>query len=322
MKILHTTHQFPRFALFLSQVRSYTRNSSLDFDASGRPTLQYDGHIFTGFRTTGADLTTYQLFRHLLPKNLPSSHYRLMRDFITRYVYPHMMPAEVPTVLLPAYFLGGFHGQHKDSISTISDKVLRREVSDVFKIRLHDVIINGGAYLGFGDLRVAPLNSKGRILAIEAAHHCFELLCHNISTNGLDNIFPIHCALWNCRGQKSLGTSSFQANTLVPQETRNRENLDAVKVAQFETVETIPIDDLVDSYKLERVDFVNLTLNGAEVEALEGMQETMAQFKPRIRLAGWYVRDRPIWQICQDVLLRFNYRVVIGARGNVFGLPK
>ena len=134
-------------------------------------------------------------------------------------------------------------------------------------------------------------------------------------------MLPIHCALWNVRELRSLGVSSFQANTLVPRETRPRANTEAVNAAQFETIEAIPIDDLVDLYALERVDFVNLTLNGAEVEALEGMKKTLLQYKPRIRLAGWYVRDRPIWEICQTIIRKFNYRVIVGDRGNVFGLP-
>ena len=233
-----------------------------------------------------------------------------------------MMPTVSPSTFLTSYFLLGFHGQHKDAISQIKDKGLRRHIHAAFEIQPHDVIFNGGAYLGFGDLRIAPLNFKGRILAIEAAKHCFDLLQQNISSNGAGNVLPIHCALWNVRELRSLGVSSFQANTLVPRETRTRANAEAVNATQFETIEAIPIDDLVDLYAIARVDFANLTLNGAEVEAVEGMKDTLSQYKHRLRLAGWYVRARPIRKICQTFLNKFSYRVIVGGRGNVFGLPK
>ena len=105
MKTLHTIRLWPRFALYLKHVRWYTRYMNFDFDRHGRPTLSYKGTLFTGFLAIGDDLAAYQLFKQFLPHNLPSSHYRLLRDFITRYVYPHMMPTHSPTSFLPSYFL-------------------------------------------------------------------------------------------------------------------------------------------------------------------------------------------------------------------------
>ena len=87
-------------------------------------------------------------------------------------------------------------------------------------------------------------------------------------------------------------------------------------------VGTVTIDELVRIHSLAKVDYVSLTLNGAEVEAIDGMKETLTTHCPRIRLAGWYVREAPIWEICSEKLKRFDYKIVIGKWGSLFAYKK
>ena len=63
---------------------------------------------------------------------------------------------------------------------------------------------------------------------------------------------------------------------------------------------------------------LSLTLNGAEIEALEGATETISRFKPRIRLAGWYKRDGElICDLTKKQLEKHGYKVIIGPRNGV-----
>ena len=52
------------------------------------------------------------------------------------------------------------------------------------------------------------------------------------------------------------------------------------------------------------------------------MKNTLHSFKPRIRLAGWYVRGEPIWKLCSDKLKRFDYDITVGKYGSFYGYPK
>ena len=68
---------------------------------------------------------------------------------------------------------------------------------------------------------------------------------------------------------------------------------------------------------------LSLTLNGAEVEALEGAKQTLKNLRPRIRLAGWYSRGgKKISELAREQLLTFGYQVFIGPRGNTLAVPR
>ena len=46
------------------------------------------------------------------------------------------------------------------------------------------------------------------------------------------------------------------------------------------------IDKLVAELKLERVDYIKMDIEGAEVRALDGGKETIAKFHPRLSMAA------------------------------------
>ena len=74
--------------------------------------------------------------------------------------------------------------------------------------------------------------------------------------------------------------------------------------------------------KLDKLDMLSLTLNGAEVEALGGATETLTNLRPRIRLAGWYTRDgKKISEITKKIIEKYDYRVFVGPRNNVMAIP-
>jgi len=288
------------------------------FDEKNRPFIRYENKVFHGFLSSERERNTFHMLKSFLPHGLMETHYRLMRDFLTRYIYPHTMPTLKPNY--STFFLSGFHGQHKDAIDDIRDKSLRNKLREVFRIKDDDIIINGGAYIGFGDLRVSELIPNGMMVSVEAEKKCFNLLQLNLKRNGIKNVIPLNNALWSESIKKELSTTDLEANSLVgeviEQVILNRQ-LNVSDIQQ--TINCITVDDIVKSNSLKKVDFVSLTLNGAEVETLDGMKETLSVHKPRIRLPGWYLRNGvPIWKLCSEKLKTFNYKVVVGKRGSVF----
>ena len=68
---------------------------------------------------------------------------------------------------------------------------------------------------------------------------------------------------------------------------------------------------------------ISLTLNGAEVEALNGATRTISNLRPRIRLAGWYQRNNEfICDVCKQYLEKLDYFVYIGKKKGVLAIPK
>ena len=61
-------------------------------------------------------------------------------------------------------------------------------------------------------------------------------------------------------------------------------------------VETITIDDLVSEEKLKRVDFIKMDIEGAELEALRGAENTIRQFHPKLAIS-LYHKLNDLWEI-------------------------
>lgn len=266
-----------------------------------------------GFPTEPKNADLYDLLRRVLPADLPRGHFRIVKDYVTRWLYPHMRPD-----LRPEGYglerLHGFHGQHKDNIAAVPDAVARDRLMRAFRPGRGDIVIDCGAFLGFGAIRIARDAPDGRIYAVEASRDCHALLKRNIEANGATNVVPLHRAVWNTVAELDLETTFAQGNSLVAE----------VQVGERrEKVPTLTIDGFVAEQKLERLDMLSLTLNGAEVEALSAATNTLNRLRPRIRAAGWYLRGGTrIADLIRPIIERAGYDVFVGPRGNVMALPK
>ena len=277
------------------------------------PWIAVDGARLHGFITEPENRELHQILRPYLPASIPLSHFRLVKDALTRFVYPHMRPDLKPAGHAPDDMFG-FHGQHKDAIADIGDAGARALLMDAFRPKDGESFLDCGAFLGFGEVHLSRAITGGRFHAIEASGTCHGLLERNLAANGVANARAIHRAVWNTETELELEASFAQANSLVSEVHKGR---------RTERVRTITLDGAVREFGFERLDMLSLTLNGAEVEAIDGGKDMLRRFRPRIRLAGWYSRGgRKIWEITKAQLEELNYRVFVGARGNVMALPK
>ncbi|MDW3206353.1 MAG: FkbM family methyltransferase [Alphaproteobacteria bacterium] len=271
-----------------------------------------------GVATPGKDMELYRLLRNDLPHNLAPQHFRLARDIVTRYVFPHLRPDLGPKLAAgdpaEAAAMVGFHGQQKDGVDDIEDAVLRDVYRTAFSSTASDVIIDCGAFIGIGAAAVGPSLHEGRLIALEADARNVALLERNTRENGLERVDVLHRAIWCEHGRVlDLATGEAQANTL---------RHDVFDGGNRQPVETASIDGLVSEHGLEKVDMLSFTVNGAEVEALDGAKDTLAEFRPRIRLAGWYRRDgHSVADLCRPRLEAAGYHVHVGRKLGVLALP-
>ena len=277
------------------------------------PWIEVKGTRLYGFATEPENRKLHAILRPYLPKTIPLSHFRLAKDCLTRFVYPHMRPDLKPQGYGDNAMFG-FHGQHKDTIADIEDAGARAMLMEAFKPKDGEVFLDCGAFLGFGEVHLSHTIKNGQYYAIEASGACHTLLSRNLIYNGMANARAIHRAVWNAETELDLESSFAQANSLVSEVHKGR---------RTERVRTISLDGAAQTFAFERLDMLSLTLNGAEVEAIEGGRGLLRQFRPRIRLAGWYSRgSRKIWEITKEQLENLGYRVFVGRRGNVMALPK
>ncbi|RWH84607.1 MAG: FkbM family methyltransferase [Mesorhizobium sp.] len=266
-----------------------------------------------GFATEPRNADLYDLLRPALPSALPRTHFRLVKDYATRWLYPHMRPD-----LRPEGYgldrLHGFHRQHKDNLAQVPDAAQRERLMRAFRPGRGDVVIDCGPFLGFGATRIARDAPEGRIFAVEASRECHTLLKRNIEVNGAANVVPLHRGVWNKVMELDLETTFAQDNSLVAEVQPGERR---------EKVQTLTIDGPVAEQKLDRLDMLSPTLNGAEVEGLEAASDTLKRLRPRIRAAGWYLRGgQRIADLIRPVIERAGYDVFVGPLGNVMALPR
>lgn len=164
-----------------------------------------------------------------------------------------------------------------------------------------DVVIDGGACWGDTALAFADaVGPRGRV-------HCFEFVPDNLSVfhenlrlnPELAERISLHtAALWRTSDQimeydvRGPGTSLL---------------LEGGK----ESVQAVSLDDFVSRARLERVDFVKLDIEDAELAALAGASQTIASFRPKLAVAIYHSDEQFVGVPERIVELDPDYRLFL-----------
>jgi len=160
------------------------------------------------------------------------------------------------------------------------------------------VIVEAGAYLGHKTIRFVDMivGLDGKVLAIEMMPENINILRRNITENKLENcIDVIGCGVWNKKGETTLMGKSRQRNSLV--------RLDELTPDITITVPTDSLDNILQAWGDYVVDFLAITVNGAEIEALQGLDKTLHRVKVIFVAAGRYNRSgQDTYAACLEIL--------------------
>ena len=137
-----------------------------------------------------------------------------------------------------------------------------------------DYIIDGGAFKGETSFWFLS-KGAGKVYAFEPSLYNFLVLFKNIKRNKAeDKIIPVQKALSN-----RIGTFSFYA-------TDSRGSV--AFTGGNETIEGVTLDSFVEKEGLNRLDFIKLDVEGAELEVLEGAVDTIKKFKPKMAISAYH----------------------------------
>ena len=123
-----------------------------------------------------------------------------------------------------------------------------------------------GAGLGAESLLFSQLvGPQGRVIAVEAHPHTYELLTGTVAANQLENVECRHVAVSDRVGMTRITSQSSEMHQL------NR----LVKSGEGVDVPTQRIDALLREAGVSEVNFLKMNIEGAEVDALRGAAETL-----------------------------------------------
>jgi FkbM family methyltransferase len=154
-----------------------------------------------------------------------------------------------------------------------------------------DVVVDGGG--GFGETALyfaEAVGAEGRVLCFEFVPENLRLLEHNLDANPAhrSRIEVVPHALWGRRGEALPyamvgGRSSIAIPGKRPGEEASTESL----------------DEVCRERDIDRIDFLKLDVEGAELEALRGAEETLRRHRPKLAISLYHrtadLADIPPW---------------------------
>ncbi|MGH9353454.1 MAG: FkbM family methyltransferase [Terriglobia bacterium] len=153
------------------------------------------------------------------------------------------------------------------------------------QIRSGDVVLDIGANIGLFSRQAVAAGAR-RVLALEPAPSTARALERNLAAALVaGTVSVLRKGAWD-----SHDTLRF---TVYPGQP-GRSSLElrpSAEDAYDIPIDVLPIDALVAEFSFERVDFIKMDIEGAEIHALKGASETLAKFKPRLAISVEHTED-------------------------------
>lgn len=166
------------------------------------------------------------------------------------------------------------------------------------------VFIDAGANQGEYSLFAAKRLVNGIVMSFEPLTSVREMLSMNIALNGFQNIKVFDCGLSNKDDSLLLYESIGDNEGLGTLYPGNMSGMSSVEV-RLKT-----LDEVFESSRLERLDFIKMDIEGAELNALQGASKVIQKCRPTLmveinessyRSAGYKIED------IQNLLKSWNY---------------
>jgi len=150
------------------------------------------------------------------------------------------------------------------------------KVRFVFVPEPHDTIVDVGAHLGEYTIPCAKLAT--RVISIEPNVDVLEVLKENIRVNALSNVVTVNKAVYDSHGYRSLNL--FE----------DRTGMSSIVIDQYERkmktleVEADTLDNILSVLQIDKVDWIKVDVEGAEVNVLRGAKRIISSNLDNIRL--------------------------------------
>ncbi len=169
-----------------------------------------------------------------------------------------------------------------------------------------DVVIDCGANIGNCAILFSRLVGKdGIVVALEPLEESFNILKNRMKRLRRKNIIAINKGVWNDTGIYLLKVFPNTIFCKIEKPTNP-----TVQNNNYIPIKCITIDELMDELELERLDMNKMDIEGAEIEALQGSENTLRHYHPHVAVASYHKRDnKPAYHEVEKILCRQGYTV-------------
>jgi len=163
-----------------------------------------------------------------------------------------------------------------DTLKLSTDGIFEPFETNLVKksIKKGDVVLDIGANIGYYTLVFAKLvGEQGKVFSFEPEPFNFNLLKKNVEINNYQNVILQNSAVSNSEGKIKLYLSHEQSGThrIYPSEICSKDYVE---------VKMMRLDDYFKKNSLaEKISFIKIDVEGAELGVLEGMESLLEQNK-------------------------------------------
>lgn len=169
-----------------------------------------------------------------------------------------------------------------------------------YKIKKGDCVIDAGANEGIISLFYSKkVAEEGKVFSFEPDIINQSSIKENMKLNRLDdNIFLNNNLLWNENKELEFFESGTVASSIFYEPRNSRKILK----------KAITIDGFCEEKKIQKLDFIKMDIEGAEVEAIEGALETILKFKPNFAIASYHlIKGERTFVKLEEFFRKHNY---------------
>lgn len=170
-----------------------------------------------------------------------------------------------------------------------------------YKVKNEDVVMDAGANCGHLSIYYSKLVGKnGRIYAFEPDKFNIDRINENIQLNtALENNIKVESLLlWN----ENKMVDFYESGTVGSSAVWMPDTDKCVKK------EAIRIDDWIQRNNINKLDFIKMDIEGAEIEALEGCTKTIQELAPNFAIASYhYVNGEQTYIKVEEFFKKINY---------------
>ncbi len=178
-------------------------------------------------------------------------------------------------------------GSHYTLPFNLAEQAVHLYGSGAHFVQKGDTVLDCGANVGVFT-RFALNAGASRVVAIEPAPDNLECLRRNFAPEiAAGRVVLVPKGVWNRPDvlELKIEDGNEAAATFV---------MNLSKVSRTVRVPLVTIDSLVAELGLERIDFIKMDIEGAEVRALQCARQTLARHHPRLSIAVYHDWEHPV----------------------------
>lgn len=156
-----------------------------------------------------------------------------------------------------------------------------------YKVKAGDIVIDAGANCGHLSIFFSKLvGQNGKVFAFEPDNYNIERIINNkvLNPDLADNIKIEDLLLWD----KNELIDFYEAGTVGSSAVWKPDGEPCVKK------QAVTIDSWVKTNRIEKLDFIKMDIEGAEIEALDGCVATLKNLKPNFAIASYHIVNNEV----------------------------